>query len=407
MITVDTNTQRANEVLDAFKAHGYEPVEEKKPEPKPEAKTTESAEAPGDKIPAEAAGGTDAPVVETKTQETDPAPTQTTPEPKKNKGGFQAKLEKLTSKVGTLQDELDAERGDKTRIAERLAAAQAELEALKGGGTVKTVEPEKATGPVRPKRPEMPDLAEFDYDQDKYQAAMKAYRSNLDKFDAELDEYHAAVADQKAKQAVAEDKQKTQRAREEAAAIEMQNAFVALKDRDAAEYDEEEWAELVDNQPNWQEVSPVLPGVIMQSEIPGHLMMYLYQNPDELERISKMVDYKGEPNVLKQTATLSKIEDKVIAQRNGAATGGQGQPEAKPVAASKVVVDTPPPAKPKQKVETPDAPLNPVGARTARSGSTDYKTLQREASERGDTKEYQRLRALEHQEKHSKAKPAR
>ena len=409
MITIDTNTQSEQEVRDAFIAHGLEPkiVEPpKKPETaKPVVeKPSESAGAPGDVVPVEPADGTVVTEEGKPTQEAAPAPTQTPEAHKKAKGGFQAKLDKATAKIDYLQDELDNERGDKTRIAEKLATAQAELDRLKGGDA--KPEPAKDAGPVRPKRPEMPDLAEFDYDQEKFQAAMKNYRGLAAKYDEEMEEYIAASTAKQVADGIAADKEKDRKAREENAVIEASNAFVALKDKDAAEYGEEAWGELLADEPDWKAISPVLPDVILDSEIPGHLMMHLYQNPEELERISEMTDRLGRPNLIRQATALGKIEDKLAAEvKAKRAAGGDKKPEPKPVAAAEVVVDTPP-AKPKPpKAETPDAPIRPVGGRTAGSATPDYNALLDAAAKAGDSKEFRRLRALQAQD--SKAKKAR
>jgi hypothetical protein len=407
-IQIETNTQSREEVEGAFIAHGMKPVlveEKKAPAAKPAAvveKPSEPVEEPGDAtVPAETAGEGTAAEVKDPTQETDPAPTQVVPKPK-SKGGFQAKLDKATAKIDNLQEELDSERGDKTRIAEKLTAAQAELEALRGGETKPAA---KDAGPVRPKAPVMPDLADFDFDQDKYKAALKTFRSDQEKYEGELDAYYEAMASKKANEAVATAEANAKKARDEQAAMESQNAFVALKDRDAATYGEEAWAELLENEPKWESYSTVLPGLIMDSEIPGHLMMYLYENPDELERISGMTDRLGQKHLLRQATAIGRIEDKLVAELKSKSNGAPAK-EPKPVAAAAAVAATEaPPAKPaKPRAETPDAPIKPVGARMTGGGAVDYNALLEAAAKAGDGKEYRRLRALQHAEQAKKAR---
>lgn len=412
MIQIDTNTQTEAEVRGAFVANGFEPkiVEpSKKPEAtKPADKPAEPVGEPGDKIPAETAGDTTVVAGEEKpTQEIVPAPTQITEPNKKAKGGFQAKVGKLTSKIDHLQEELDTERGDRTRIAAKLAEAQEELTKLKGGDT--KVEPTKETGPVRPKRPEMPDLAEMEYDQDKFQAAMKVYRGDMTKYDEELDTYQTAIVAKAATDAVQNTRQKDEEARVERENIKKVNAFIALRDKDAEEVGKEETLEEIrlaeeDGTFSWPADLQV---PILESEIPGHLMIYLYEHPEELERVSGYTDHLGRPNPVRMVRELGKIEDKLLtevtARRNG---GGEGkQPEPKPVAAAAAVAatETVPPAKPRQRAETPEAPIRPVGARVgAGSATADINAQLDAAAKAGDSKEFRRLRALQHQEAQAK-----
>jgi hypothetical protein len=411
MVRVETNTQPETEVRDALVAHGYKIVEEeKKPEPKPVVeKPSEPVGEPGeDKVPAETAGErTIAPEGEEPTQETPPAPTQISRPKEKAKGGFQVKVEKLTARVDDLQEQLDNERGDKTRLTNKLAEAQAELDRLKGTEG-KPAEPVKDAGPVRPKRPVMPDLAEFDYDQEKYSTAVKQYRADSEKYETEMDAYTEAVAEKKVTEGIAKSEAKAKQARIEEIAQKAQEAFFVLKEKDAKELDPDDWAELADpdNEPKWQDISAVLPQMIFESEIPGHLMMYLYKNPEELERIGKMIDRFGNPDVLRQTAMIGRIEDKVAAELKSKRAAAKGEPRPKAEAAPKAEpVAATPPAKPKPRAETPDAPLAPVGARAGGGAPIDFNAQLKAAADAAATgdqnavREYRRLRAMQYQEK--------
>ena len=410
MIQIDTNTQSEAEVRDVFAAHGLEgrvvePV--KKPEqPKVAEKPTKPAGEPGEKVPAETAGGATATEgEETPTQEATPAPTQTTedhPEKKKSKGGFQAKNEKLTKLVNQQAEkiselELLLEGGSSKRLSQELAEAKEELARLQGGGGAK---PEaKETGPVRPKRPSMPDLVELDYDQDKFNAAMKQYRADMDKYDEEMDAYLAAQSTKAAQEAVAAKEAKDREAQVNEANQKALNAFVERRDRDVAELGKEELLADIDAAEKdgswaWPETLQ-LP--ILQSEIPGRLMIFLYENPDELERISGYVDHLGNPNPVRMLRELGKIEDKLMAEVSAKQNGAGAKPEA--VAPAKPEAAPVAPAKQKQRAETPEAPIKPVGTRSAAGEAKSYWDLANEARERGDMKEYQRLRVLEHQEK--------
>lgn len=347
-VTLESSTQDVQEMQDALVAAGLTVREPEKPaEPvKPAAEEknpSETKEAPGEQIPAEtkveAPAATE--VAEPKTTQ-EPTQEEGTPEekPSKSKGGFQAKVEKLTRRVDMLQEELEAKTGNEAALRQKLEEAQAELAALKP-------QPKEESGPVRPKRPTRKD---FDFDEDKYEEA-------LAKYDQELDEYHQALRDKDRAEALAEF-EKTAQARAEEA------AFLARRNADAKTI--EDFDEVIamlppETETSKIEIPPAVMTYIMQkSQHPAKLMYFLAK--DYLENDSEARDRLAGMDPIDQLLEIREIERDLVAK-------AKAEPKPAKTAPAKAAEPNPPkpeaaPAKPKPKAETPEAPIDPVGSRT-------------------------------------------
>lgn len=344
MINLVSETQTEQEMKDALVANGLtvtEPAKPKEPAAPVEDKTKSEPEGePGEKIPAETKGEAPATteVVETKPQET--------PQEHKPKGGFQAKVEKLTAKADRLMEELEAERGSKTALQRKLDEVNAQLAELKPA-EVKTDE-----GPVRPKRPKLSDV---DFDQDKHE-------ENLEKYETELDAYYKQVADDTAKQAVAGYEQSAAQARHQSEWLGRINE----DKKDIPGYDDL-IAMLPDEKTNPIPIPPVIAAYMEhKSKHPGHLSAYLAkdyldeENPGvEMARLSKLDEYD-------QIIEIKEIEDRLVKEAKAAKKPAKDaeptapKAEVKPVETKPVVV---PPVKEKPKAEALEEPISPLGTR--------------------------------------------
>lgn len=397
MVTIASNTQTETEIVDALKANGLEPVETEAPakEAKPvvEDNQSEPSGEPGEKVPAETEGKTAAEpdAAGEKSQETAP-PEGTTPKDKdkdKPKGGYQAKIEKLTRRIEEIQERLEEEAGSKSALrAERdeLAAKLAELQ---------PAEPEKEPDLVRPTRPKAPRLKDFDFDADKFEAAQETYDQEFAKYEEDLDKYNAEVRAREREEDRRKDAEARQKQEQEANVVRTVEQFEARRKKEEHLY--EDYAELRDALPaNARTIideSPVVLDYVMkESEHPVHLVHFfmkdLIENDGaEGERIAKLPP-------IKQVLEVAKIEAGLIRENKAASKEKSGEAGEAPAAV------TPAKELPKR-VETPEEPIRPVGSRAATGGAKNLDQQMREAAERGDNKKFQELLAQQHREKNA------
>lgn len=389
-ITIESNTETTEELNAGLASLGFEPEEatarSSKPEgTKKEEKPSESTEKLGEKT-AEATEGKSEPVTETgKTQEIPPGETEA--EKAKNKGGWQRQIDKKTAQVETLREELEEERGDKTRLRDQLAEAKRELEALRG--TSATVETEKKDiGPIRPKRPEVPDLASMEYDTEKYEKAMKVYRAAEVKFDDDLDAYHKAMNEKTVKDALeaekvskAEERRATEQARVEKEAAERLDAGRKAL---GTEWDDTYEALPKDAKLALDDSIDAKDYILLDAAHPALLYMFLFK--DYLENDSKEGKRIAQLSPKKQVAELARIEDRLFAESKGTKTEEPPKVETKPAQE--------PPAKPAVKpAKVPDEPIDTLGGGRAIAG-TSLTSLYKQAdvaATAGDHKEVKRL----------------
>ena len=375
MITIESNTQTQEEMADALKAAGITPVEEPKPDqPKPageETKTSEQSGAPGEKVPAETEGksAAEAEPAGDKSQE---KPQGEKPEdkrvekpveakvdePKKGKGGFQAKIDKLTQRLETAREELEMERGDKTKLRQKVDELEAQIAELK------PKEPEKPAEPVKPKRPTR---AEVDFDEDKYEAA-------LAKYDDDLATYHTQMSEKRVSDALAAAEEKRVKQANDAAQEQAWQDYLGRLNKDKENI--EDWDEVFDSLTDQVEFPQAAEAAILESEHPGHLTHYFASNLKELERLSKMTP-------IAQVREIARLELKLAADRAPKADPKTDPPkgEAKP--------ENPPAKEEKPRAKTPDEPIAPVGGRaTVKADSLEELAEKAAGGDREAAKQY-------------------
>lgn len=340
--------------------------------PEGEKKPSETTGEPGDKIAAE-------PVVETEA-DSETVETQETPEgeseegKKKAKGGFQRKIEEKTAKIAELRDELEEERGDKTRLRQRLEAAEAELKVFKGD---KPPVEEAPKGPVRPKRPVMPQLGP-DFDYEKFATEQKQYIKDCEIYDDAMVEYFDTVADTKA-----EAKVQVERNRQ---AVEREQ-FVLGQKIDAGVADYPDYWDIYKRLPE-KTVAPTDKSEAVQlyiekkSKHPAALFRYLMldyldNDGEEGKRIAAMDDFD-------QVLELKDIETR-LAQERAAKKPVEKKPEAPK--------ETPVTPKPVMR-KVPDAPIETVGGRGTGPAVGDLMKQYQTAADAGNHKEAFRLLKL-------------
>jgi hypothetical protein len=359
MVTLTSSTQSAEEMMEALELHGQTVIPA---EPDPAAKLDPSvtpekpSESPSVDPPAESATASEA---EKKPQETQAAkPGETPPaEPKPQRGNFESRRKSLERQVDRLQDELEHERGSKTKIEAQLAEMQAKLAKLE------PAEAPKVEGPVRPTRPAFPRREADDYDGSKYEAAVSKYDADARKYDDDMEAYRVAVSDRSVNEAIAK-KDKERQAQEAQAAIDRQNAEIRAKISEQAK-EFEDFAELVEAMP--EEPVPTTPDfdrAIEASERPAilirHFMLdFLDHNSVDRERLLKLSPHR-------MVMELGRLEDKLIAEKNAAPVPAPKK-EVPPVVAPPAPATEPPkpperPARPRQQPQ-PEAPIEPVGSR--------------------------------------------
>lgn len=390
MVTIASNTGTEEDIREVMVNNGLQPQEpvkaEEPKEPVEEKVAPKSAEAPGEKVPAETEDKTAA-ELETagdKSQEKPPQgqePVVEGQEPKKSKGGFQAKNEKLARQLNEARENLELERGDKTKLQARVDELAAEVAKLK------PAEPDKPKELVRPKRPSMKDL---EYDQDKYDEA-------LGKYEEELDAYHAAMTDKKVSDSLNAVEEKRKKDDQDARTAKALGEFEER--RKAGESAYEDYGDLVEALPKdattLVDRSRVIADYIQfKSKNPAHLIHFLMKDfveGDEAEagRLEKMDDFD-------QLIAIKEIEDRLIREHKAESkVDKEVTTEEKPKAKAAEVV--PPVEEKPKKVKTPDAPITPVGSSAAAKGKNlDEQMAAAAAANNG--KEFRRLLALQEKE---------
>lgn len=365
MITL-AGTQSAEEMTAALVANGQEVsapapaapekatvVEGKKSESKPTSPEVKPGGSEDKTAPVVTEAG------EKKPQETQAAPpVEVIPpaEPKPGEPGkkFEPQLERrkdLERKVTRLHEDLDLERGSKAAIQSRLETAERELAALK------PKEPE-AKKDDEPAEPTFPLKKDFDYDDEKHEAALVQYQKDMKVYnkavtDKALREDRAAAAEERKQEAI---KAENKRFHDELAG----RVQKSIKDFELSDFDA-----LVE-QLTAEETGAITPGLAAENYIehksknPGLLIHYFMK--DHLEGEGREIARLAAMDPIDQVFEVKAIEDRLIAER---ANKSVPVVEDKPVVASPAAAAPPEqPAKPKP-VAKPDTdePLDTVGAR--------------------------------------------
>jgi hypothetical protein len=357
-VTLTSSTQSPEEIKEALKANGYE-VEDSKVEPAGDGKSEQSGKSGDTSATAKTGESDSASDPEKKeSQETqaegDKKPLAEEPTKRERPGrhDFKSKIQKQEERILKLADDLDLERGDRRRLQQKLEEALAELQTLKGGSTDK---PKVDEGPVKPVRPV---LADFEFDQEKYDLA-------LQKYDDELVAYTKAMAVKE----VAEEQAKQEQARIAKEAKETQAREVqAFRDRCQAEIhllpDYEDLAEAMPT-----EAVPVGEGTedaIRESDHPALLIHYFMVD---------VVDNGGveskrfrEMSHAKQIREITKLEQQLVAKlEKTAAAAPKEEPPAKPAVVTDAQQPEKTPARQRPQAKVPEEPIEPVGSRSGRT----------------------------------------
>lgn len=346
MVTLTSHTQSEQEMREALESNGQTVVRDAPVDPSEQsAEPVKAAAADGETAPPSEVG-------EKLAQETQTAPTAEKPaEPKTDQtlGPFRKERVKLKEQIGKLHDELDNERGDKTRLTIKLAAAEQELAKLK---TPEAAAP-KEEGTVKPKRPK---LADFDFDQDKHDEAMDEYEAKLAQFnrDALKKEFDA---DRKA-----ELEANKVRAQQEADAQKLKQ-FSDLVQADSKQM--EDYLTLAEAMPEDPvAMPPAVEAVIEKSKRPALLIRhfmddFLNHDAQELGRLAAL-------DPVDQIWEMKQLEAKLVTEH-----------EAKKATPAATVVDVPVAEKPQPSVTAPPKikppvapPITSLGSRAASTAAT-------------------------------------
>ncbi len=402
MVTL-TTTENEQDLMDVFASKGITaedvkiqdpsniPDEEKKPTddtPVEGAKHSET-DPEGEKKPTEEEKSTQEgegekkPETEVKTDpETDPEAGK-----QKSKGGWQAKIEKKTRQIENLQERLDEEGGKNAKLQADLAQAQAELAKLK------PQEDPKEEAPARPTRPKR---GEFEFDDDKFEAAM-------DKYDADLEAYNEALR-KKDRESAVKELTETQQKAEQAKRVQ------AIREEFAGKV-----AEGMKSIPDWDDLLAEIPdghqGLLDKSLAAERYLLLKSKNPTALMHYLMNDTVNGEDaenerllalDEMELVLELRAIEDKLTAKAAPEKKAPVAEADKKP--AEKTVT---PPAKEKPEVKKApvEAPINPVGGRT-QATTYDIQQKMEEAAAQGNTREFFALRTKQLVEKQKLLKRA-
>lgn len=396
-ITIESSVFSEEELAEALSSIGAVPEEQAKPKEEPakeadkEKPSESTGELGGSAEATEGKSGTESEPVKKEKQE---APQGESNEEKNNKrgGGWQRQVEKKTAQIEALNERLDEEVGDKRRLREERDALKAELEQLKAGKP--SGEPTKETGPVRPKRPAMPQLSEFEFDADKFGKAMKEYQTAADKYDDDMTAYYEQVADKKAKEAVAAENQRQVEAQQEYERVQKWNVSVDRLNESKKHYEdfEEVYSRITDAMnalPKDERSMPIdsstrvlryLQDVCKdRAGVLRHLYLdYLDNDSADQERILAL-----DPD--EQIIELKEIEKRLASEREAKAKPAAKAPE-------------PPPPAPKKPAKTPEPPIEPVSPRPTTVDPGNLNAQLERAAEAGDFREIRRLRELQRQQ---------
>ena len=264
---------------------------------------------------------------------------------------FKSKIEKLEARETRLLDELELERGSKTKLQGELEELRAELAKLKPP----EAEPAQDAGPVRPKRPT---LADCDFDQTKLDEAMDVY-------DSKMDDYHAAMEERRATEREAKRVEEQQKQAQLAEAEKVHNAFVERKDGDRNSI--EDWDEVfeqLDQLTGGEDVAfpQAVNLAIVESDHPGLLLYHFAKDAmdgqKDLRRIAAL-------SPVRQAWAIKELEAKLAGEHAPKGTtpaAASVTPPAKPTPAA---TPSPAPRRPAARIEEP---IEPVGSRATANG---------------------------------------
>lgn len=190
----------------------------------------------------------------------------------------------------------------------------------------------------KPKRPKLPTFKDYEYDQEKYDAAVEQYNADMDVYEEKVSEYN----DAKTRKAAQERSEQEQANRE-------QNARVAeITSEGRKQYSD--WGSKVTDDIRVSETMMHLINTEYEPDVAAKLVYWLATNPAETKRISEATVYNPKqphtlPTVMARAAReLAKVE----------ASFAVAAPPVPPAAVAK------PPEKPKPPVSRAAPPIQPV-----------------------------------------------
>ncbi len=372
MITLTSNSASPEELKQVLIDKGIVPDDESAVVPSDKPSESDKAPSPGES-PSGAPKDKTAPATEEgETPQGKQAAEPAVPAEPKPEGKFEPRRKQLEKQVARLHEDLELERGSKTALQDKIKAMEAELATLKPAEADK---PKVDDAPVKPTRPKR---ADFDFDDDKYEAALDAY-------DSEVVAYNEALNKRIITQELAARDEKAKVDAQKAEADKVFSSFVQRRDEGAKQI--EGYAELRKAAGDYKLPDEVELHMIELSQHPAAFIAYFDRDQvendgKELARIAALPPRFQIHEMAKlelQLASGAKKNPKPAADPPVPAAAAPVVDEAKP-ATPEVI----PPAKPKLKPE--DAPIEPLGGRTAGRNAT-------LADAAGNPKKYFELRA--------------
>lgn len=324
--TLSSTTDTAEQIQAALAPRTPPPAAEATPAPAadaPPAPKTEEPPAPAAADPA-------------------PAPAATSDADGETDDEASAAARQLAGRRSKLQDRIDKLTKDKYEIARDRDATKSELAAKQKEIDRLTAQLQSMGGKVEPAAddpaPEPAAAAPVEIEEE---AATP--RPKLDDFESVEDhaeavarwvaEDNARIARNTAKKEAATKEAADREAASRKAYEDFQAQFVAKRDEARKEYPE--WDEVMQSDAVRIPVPAELQGVIMQSELAGHLLFHFGKHPGDLEDIIQSGPVQG-------LRKLFKLEESIAEARKGKASGAPAAP-ATPVTPPVSVSDAPPP----------------------------------------------------------------
>lgn len=399
-IVLTSNVGTEEDLRNAFIANGVTPESEPaevKPAEEPN-KPEQKVEPGADKGAAETAAETEpgkGPEGKSKTGE---------PQEHKAKGGWQRKVEKQAAEIDRLRGLVDKYEGVET--SPKYKTLQAELEEAKG--KLAELQPAstetKESGPVKPKRPEMPTLDEFDWDQEKFAEATKKFKADQNKYDEDIEKYFDAITERKTQETLSRRDQEDRQRKAQEESDKVFNKFVTLKDQGAKDF--EDWDEVMEAAPKNRPtifINPVPNGpntpaydwLVLKAKAPADLLRFFAKDLAENDGVEN--DRFEAMDPIDLVVELNDLQRQLVADRKKAAKGTSAPTEE---AAPKVTKEPEKaPVTPRKEIaKTPDEPLETVGGHASTQNNGDLNKLMAEAANRKDSKEFNRLLALQHEQ---------
>ncbi len=355
MITLTSNSASPEELKQVLIDKGIVPDDEPAVVPSDKPSESDKAPSPGES-PSGAPKDKTAPATEEgETPQGKQAAEPAVPAEPKPEGKFEPRRKQLEKQVARLHEDLELERGGKAPLLKKIEVLEAELAALKPAEADK---PKVDDAPVKPTRPKR---ADFDFDDDKYEAALDAY-------DSEVVAYNEALNKRIITQELAARDEKAKVDAQKAEADKVFGSFVQRRDEGAKQI--EDYAELREAAGDYKLPDEVELHMIELSQHPAAFIAYF--DRDKVENDGKELARIAALPPRFQIHEMAKLELQLASgAKKKTPTKPVADPPSVPAAAAPVVDEAKPPATPevippaKPKLKPEDAPIEPLGGRTA------------------------------------------